>query len=212
MTTANNKTISNKQNEDYSYWIIKYCSPNFEHPLFLVWYTDTDKASTDRLLTYRSGEILAVASLVNLYSTLLSQIDSLTISENFKLWVDGLTKVDLIADNTYNLISVSNNIKKGSLDINTFEDFANFINLYDDFINQDERNNYLQIYADNELIKGLWDYFYNFIFWPRFNDKEKFDVSEIPNLEIDTKDLLIKLQDILNSFDKCINIAEKAIC
>lgn len=163
-------------------------------------------------MTYKSGEIFAAESLLNLNSTLLSLFDSLTISENLKLWIDSLTKTDLIEDCTYNLISVSNNIINGSLDINTVTDFANFINLYDDFINQDERNIYLQIYADNELVKELWSYFYNVIFWPRFNDKEKFDANEIPNLEIDTKDLLLKLQEILNSFDKLINIAEKEIC
>ena len=163
-------------------------------------------------MTYKSGEIFAAESLLNLNSTLLSLFDSLTISENLKLWIDSLTKTDLIEDCTYNLISVSNNIINGSLDINTVTDFANFINLYDDFINQDERNIYLQIYADNELVKELWSYFYNVIFFFCFNDKEKFDANEIPNLEIDTKDLLLKLQEILNSFDKLINIAEKEIC
>lgn len=40
--------------EKYSTWIIKYCSTSFESSLFMIWYTDTDENSTDRLLSFKS--------------------------------------------------------------------------------------------------------------------------------------------------------------
>jgi hypothetical protein len=73
--------------------------------------------------------------------------------------------------------------------------------LYKDFANQDERNTQLHVFADNELISETWDYFYDFIFWPRFNDKEKFEAWDRPQLAIDSKELLVKLNDIIKIFD-----------
>ena len=162
----------------YSTWIIKYCSPSYDSPLFLVWYTDTDENSTDRLLTYKSGEIFAIKSLTNLKTSIASSVDNLIEFENFSSWLNNFNNLEVKENCTYDLISITNEIDKNNLDISTIEDFTNFINLYGDFINQDERNAHLQVYADNELIKETWDYYYDYIFWPRFNDKEKFEVRK----------------------------------
>jgi len=212
MTTSNDITTLNDISGNHSTWIIKYCSTTFGYPLFLVWYTDNDENSTDRLLTYKNGEIFGTKSLTDLKSTLLSEIKNLVAFDNLNPWLDNFKDIEVIEYCTYDLISVTNNIDKNILDITTVEDFANFINLYGDFTNQDERNNRLQVYADNELIKETWDYFYNFIFWPRFNDKEKFEAWDRPKFEIDTKELLVKLKDIIKTFDDNIKQTEKAIC
>jgi hypothetical protein len=196
----------------YSTWIIKYCSAAFDSPLFLVWYTDTDENSTDRLLTYKSGEIFAVKSLTNLKATILASFDNLVVSENLSYWLDNFNNLEIIENCTYDLASIESSIYKGNFDISTIESFANFVNLYGDFIEQDERNANLQVYADNGLIKEVWNYFYDFIFWPRFNDKEKFEAWDRPPLVIDTKELLVKLKDIIKTFDDNIKPTEKAIC
>jgi hypothetical protein len=198
--------------EKYSTWIIKYCSETFESPLFLVWYTDTDENSTDRILTYKSGEIFAVNSLTNLKAAILASFDNLVVSENFNYWLDNFNDLEIIENCIYDLVSIENSISKDNLDISTIESFANFVNLYGDFIEQDERNANLQVYADNELIKEVWDYFYDFIFWPRFNDKEKFEAWDRPPLVIDTKELFVKLKDIKITFDDNIKPTKKAIC
>jgi hypothetical protein len=198
--------------EKYSTWIIKYCSDTFDSPLFLVWYTDTDQNSTDRLLTYKSGEIFAVKSLTNLMAIISSSIDKLTEFEYLNFWLDNYNDLKITEYCTYDLTKIVGEIDKNNLDIEIIEGFANFVNLFGDFINQDERNANLQVFADNELIKEVWDYFYNFIFWPRINDKEKFETWNIPPLVIDTKELLSKLKDIIKSFDNNITQTEKAIC
>jgi hypothetical protein len=198
--------------EKYSTWIIKYCSTGFESPLYLIWYTDTDENSTDRILTYKSGEIFAVKSLTNLKTTIFASFDNLIVSINLSQWLDNFNNLEIIENCTYDLKSIEISIIQGNLDIPTIESFANFINLYGDFIEQDERNSMLQVYADSKLIKEVWNYFYEFIFWPRFNDKEKFEAWDRPPLVIDTKQLLSKLKDIIKTFDDNIKQTEKAIC
>lgn len=212
MTTPNDITTFNDISENHSTWIIKYCSTNFDNPLFLVWYTDIDENSTDRLLTYKNGRIFGSNSLTTLKQTLSLEIKNLVEFENLNHWLESFNELEIVEYCTYDLNSVTNNIAKNSFDIKTVEDFANFINLYCDFVNQDESNKHLQVYVDNELIKETWDYFYNFIFWPRFNVKEKFAVWDRPQLEIDAKELLTKLKKIIKTFDDNIKQTEKAIC
>lgn len=190
--------------EKHSTWIMKYCSNSFDNPLFLVWYTDTDEQRTDRLLTYKNGEIFAVESLRNLKAIIVSSIDNLIEFENLNSWLDNFSDLEITEYCTYDLASIENEIDKNNLDIETIEGFADYINLYGDFVNQDKRNSHLQVYADDELIKETWDYFYDYIFWPRFNDKEKFETWDRPKLVIDTKKLLDKLKDIVKTFDNNI--------
>ena len=90
----------------------------------------------------------------------------------------------------------------------TIEGFVNFFNLYDDFINQDERNNRFQIFLDTEPIKKTWNYYYEYIFWPKFNDQEKFETWNRPPLDMDSKDLLSNLKDMIESFDDNIREVE----
>lgn len=198
--------------EKYSTWIIKYCSATFDRPLFLIWYTDTDENSSDRLLTHKSGEIFAVKSLTNLKATVSSSIDKLTEFENLNSWLANFGNLVVTEYCNYDLISIINEIGKNNLDISTIEGFANFINLYGDYIEQDERNKNLQVYVDNELIKDVWNYFYNHIFWPRFDDKEKSETWDRPKLEIDTLELLDKLNEVVKTLDSKIKLAENIIC
>lgn len=198
--------------EKYSTWIIKYCSESFESPLFLIWYTDTDENSTDKLLAYRSGEIFAVSSLTNLKVAILASFDNLVVSENLSSWLDNFNDLEIVESCIYDLISIEDSISKDNLDISTIESFADFINLYGDFVGKDERNAHLKVYADNELIREVWEYFYDFIFWPRFNDKEKFEAWDRPPLVIDTKELLIKLKDMKMIFEGRIKPTKMAIC
>ncbi len=212
MTQQDNIKTFDDLSEKYSTWIIKYCSATFDSPKFLVWYSDTDENSTDRLLTYIGGEIFAVKSLTNLKATILASFDNLVVYENLSYWLDNFNNLEIIENCTYDLASIESSIYEGNLNISTIESFANFVNLYGDFIKQDERNAKLQVYADNGLIKEVWNYFYDFIFWPRFNNKEKFEAWDRPPLVINTKELLIKLKDIIKTFDNNIKPTEKNIC
>lgn len=212
MATPNDITTFNDLCQKHSTWVIKYCSISFDLPLFFVWYTDIDENSTDRLLTYKNGNIFATTSLAGFKTTLLTEINTLTVFENLNPWLKDFKDIEAVEFCTYDLNLVTSNIDKKNLDIAAIEGFTNFINLFGDFINQDEMNNHLQVYRDNELINKTWDYYYNYIFWPRFNDKVKFEAWDRPLLSIDTNELLSKLKSIIKIFDNNISVTEKAIC
>jgi hypothetical protein len=163
-------------------------------------------------MTNKSGDIFATNSLDHFKNTVTSEIEDLIVCDNIFSWLDNFGNLEVVESCTYDIPELENEIAKNNLDIPTIESFANFINLFDDFVNQDLKYSKLQTYIDNELIKVTWDYFYEYIFWPRFNDKEKFGVWDRPKLEIDTKELLNKLKDVIKAFDDNIKQTEKAIC
>jgi hypothetical protein len=182
----------NELSEEYSTWVIKYCSTSLDSPLFLIWYSKTDEPGIDSLLTYKSGEIFVIKSLADLKSNILASLENLNIFDRLDSWLDNFNNLEIKEYSTYDLISIENNIKKNILDIPTIEGIANFINLYLDFLEQDEKNTELQVYSDHKLIKKTYNYFYNYIFWPRFNDSEKFKKWDRPQLVIDKKKIIDK--------------------
>ena len=174
MTNIENIRTFEDLSEKHSTWIIKYCSENFDKPIFMIWYRDNSENETEHILSYKNGGIFTSKTLTELRKKIQSEKNELIKSENINQWLEKTKGMKMVESSTYDLISVINNLKENILDIKTTEGFADFISLFDDYINQDEKNNYLQEYIDNELIKKTWEYYYEFIFWPRFNDKEKF--------------------------------------
>ena len=185
-------------------WIIKYHTTNFERPVFLIWYTDTDKNSTDRLLTYKSGEIFCVKSLKNIKAIILASINNLNVFENLYHWLNEFENLEIVENCSYDIAAIETAIGSNNLDIQSLESFTNFINLFGDFRYQDDRNAHLHIYMNDKLIKKTWDSYYNNIFWPGFKDKEKFEIWDNPRLNIDTRKLLIKFKNLVKIFDSNI--------
>ena len=198
--------------EKYSTWIIKYCSTSFDSPLFLIWYTDSEKSSTNNLLTFENGEIFAVKSLADIRETVIASIDLLIKFKNLYPWLDNFNNLEVREFTTYDIITVANSIRINNLDILTIEGLSNYFNLYDDFVDQDENNAHFQKISHNEVVEKVLNYFYNHIFWPRFNDKDKFEALDRPVLDIDTKKLLSVLNEIMKAFDSKIRLIDKAIC
>lgn len=187
-------------------WIIKYCSATFERPIFLIWYTDTDENKTDRLLTFKNGEIFATFSRGDLKEIIVNNQHNLIDFQNLNPWLENLKSLEPMESCNYDIDFILNSINNNILDIPTIEELTNFINLYGDFINQDDKNNYLQQYAENEFIRKTWGYYYDYIFWPRFINKEKFEAWDKPPLVIDTIKLLEGLTKIKNTFEDKIKL------
>ncbi len=190
--------------EKHKTWIIKYCSTTFELPLYLVWYSENDEDGTVKLMTYKNGEIFAAHSLANFKSNVLFEIDNLIVGENIISWLDNFSDLVIVESCTYNISEIENEIAKNNLDISTIENLVNFISVFDDLVHQDIKYLDLKTYIENDLIQETWDYFYDYIFWPRFNDKEKFEAWNRPELEIDTNELLIKLKQMVKAFEAYI--------
>lgn len=193
--------------EKYRIWIIKYYSEGLSKPLFLVWYTDTDEDSTDRLLTWKSGKIFAANSLAHLNSTIVFAMDNLVTAENLKFWLNNIKNLEIIESCYYDMKSIEDAFENNNLEIKILDSFAGFVNLFNDFVYQDNTNIHLKRYTDDKLIKKAWNYYYDYIFWPRFNDKEKFEMWDRPIFNIDTKKLRVKFKEIVNLFDNNILVA-----
>jgi hypothetical protein len=99
---------------------------------------------------------------------------------------------------------ITSSISNNNLDILTLESISLFLNRYDDFVNQDEKNSHLKVFLNDKLIQKTWDYYWNYIFWPRFNDSVKFETWNRPQLIINSKKLFIKLNDLIKSFEERI--------
>jgi hypothetical protein len=159
-------------------WIIKYCSSAFEKPIFLIWYTDTDENSTDKLLTYKSGNIFSVSALHKINERITKEKDNLVVFDNLDKWFNNS---GLNEEISYDIDFITNSISKNNLDIPALESLSGFLDIFSDFVKQDENNSYLQVYLENELIIETREYYYDYIFWPRFNDSEKFETSDRPH-------------------------------
>lgn len=193
--------LTDEFKENNAIYILKYCSQNFNNPLYLIWYTDNDEIATNRLLTFKTGEIFTTTSFTNLKKTITQEKDNLYDSDNILKRLDDFKPSEDTIDSVYDLDFVITCLNNKNLDIPTIEDFATFINLYDDFIHQDVKNSHLQIHRENILVREVWDYYYEFIFWPRFNDKTKFEVWNRPPLVINSQELAIKLKEIIDTFE-----------
>ena len=191
--------------EKYSTWVIKYCSANFDKAIFMIWYRDNSENETEQILSYKSGAIFTSKTLIELREKLQSEKNELIKSENLNQWLKDTEELIMVESCTYDLAYVIKKLEENILDLKTIETCTNFINLFDDYINQDVKNNHLQKYIDNKIIKQVWEYYYEFIFWPRFNDKKQYQLQKPPKLEIDTDKLLSKLNNIILEFENNMN-------
>ena len=190
----------------FSTWIIEYRSSTYKKPVFLIWYTDSDEHSTDKLLTFDTGQIFASDALSKIKEVITNNLKELKVQGNCKHWLDSFENLTPVENCIYHVDAISINIKNYHLDIDTLEGLANFTNLFDDFINQDKRNEHLSIYRGNEYIDASWNYFYDSIFWARFNDAEKFKAWDRPELEIDMEKLFKGFLEMRQQFEQKIKL------
>lgn len=192
--------------EQFSTWIFKYHSVNFAKPLFLIWYRNNDLNKTEKILTYNDGSFFTATSLIGLKEKLYTERNKLIAPNHIHLWLGAIQEIKLVESINYNLISVITDLEIGILEEKTIEGFAEFINLFDDFIHQDEKNNHLQIYIDDGLIRKTWEYYYEFIFWPRFNDPKKYDSWDRPKLEINIPKLIEEFKNVILKFEENMKV------
>jgi len=189
-------------------WIVAYYSPNLEQPVFLIWYTDTDENNTDKLLTFKTGDIFASASLSDIKDDIVRYLGSINAFEKLKLWLEEFDILAPVEVTEYRIDHVYQAVRDKNFDIPTLENLVNFRNLVDDYVNQDETNKDLQAFADDESIMEAWNYYYKFIFWPRFNDVEKFKTWDRPPFIADSKKLMKGLEQLIKNFERNIVLAK----
>ncbi|MBB6501099.1 hypothetical protein [Pedobacter cryoconitis] len=193
-----------KENTDI--WILKYCPLGDAAPVFVLWYTDTDKESTDKLFTFKTGEIFGTNSLNDLKNIIAQNFNAVNEFENLNNWLNDFGSQDSDEITTYDINKIYNAINVQNFDIEILEGLTNFINLFGDYVYQSDCNKHLMPLVDNKYIRKAWDYYYDYIFWPQFNDKDRFEVWERPPFKVNAVELVQGLQKLIKCFENNMTI------
>jgi len=183
-------------------WILKYWPLHGVVPVFLLWYTDTDKENTDKLFTFRTGEIFATHSLNDLKATIIQNFDAINEFENLKNWLNDFENLDFSVVTVYDMPKMYAEVKAQKFEMETLEDLTNFINLFGDYVHQIDSNKYLMPLVNNKHLRKAWDYFYDSVFWPRFNDKDRFETWDRPPFKVNAVKLVQGLEELIESFER----------
>jgi len=185
-------------------WIIKYISKKYSSALYLIWYTDTDKVSTDRFLTYKDGTIFSLLTLNNLENEIQHERFNLTYPENLRPWLADISKSKVTESVVYNTDLIVESFLRGDFSEMNLEHLTNFVNLFDDYVHQDEKNEGLKVHSEAASIREVWDYYYDFCFWPKFKMEE--NKIEKRKLEVDVAEFLKELTGMVEAFDRNISL------
>ncbi|MEI6410358.1 MAG: hypothetical protein WCR52_13305 [Bacteroidota bacterium] len=190
--------------QSYSVWILQYNSDTLKNPVFLIWYDDMYEDNINKLLTFRSGQVFSTTDLPNIKSHLDAHISDLLTMGKIDPWINKLDQFQPTADVTYDIDVLCNAIKSKQLNASTLNDLTNFINLFDDLLCQDPQYKHLNTYRENEYVQAAWQYYYDYIFWPKFNDPEKDKTWKRPALKIDHLKLLEGVLAMKAEFEKSL--------
>lgn len=164
--------LQNKLDEKFTAWIIKYISPNFVDGIYLVWFTDNDAESTDKLLTFENGKIFSSRKIENIKQEILAKKSEIENYQRIISWQNDEINNESTEDNLYDIKFLLNQIEKNNFSTDVIELFTNYINLFGDYARQDEKNNFLLKLENQSSIHKVWNYYYDVIFWPRFYNKK----------------------------------------
>lgn len=193
--------LQNNLDEKFTAWIIKYISPNFVDGIYIIWFTDSDSESTDKLLTFENGKIFSSKKIENIEHEIVNKKNEIENYERIISWLDREINNESTEDNLYDIKFLLNQIEQNSFSIEVIELFTNYINLFGDYARQDEKNNFLLTFENQSSIQKLWHYYYETIFWPRFYNKKEFENSKLTSLEINKSELHLQLSEIISEFD-----------
>ena len=193
-----------KDNTDV--WILKYYPLLDAVPIFLLWYTDTDKESTDKLFTFKTGQIFATNSLNDLKNIIVQNYAVIKEFENLNIWLNDFDSQVSNKVIIYDINKIYSAVKVQNFEIEILEGLTNFINLFGDYVHQDHSNENLKPLVDNKSIRKAWDYYYNYVFWPRFNDKDRFETWERPPFKVNGVKLAQGLEELIRCFEDKITI------
>lgn len=187
-------------------WIVAYVSPTAAAPLYLIWYTDTDEAETDRLLTFQTGEIAAIPALRDLPTVLAKHLDALRPADRLRRWLAELAHHEPVVSATYDLRAVERALQLRRLSGKALEALVSFVNLFGDFVGQDERNSDLALYWRSEPLEEAWYYFYDYFFWPRFRNTTQYQTRSRPAPQFDCGQVADALRQLRQQFEQRLRV------
>jgi hypothetical protein len=203
MTT---KTVDpfDKLSLKYQKWIIKIIGTDFEKPIYLVWLTDSTDKDEDKILTNERGRLIASYKVDKLLKYIIDSKADFFDKKATKTWAKKVWGLKIKKPSTTDFSKLQ--IKSKTLDNQSLEEIANFINLFTDLITT-TLDKKLDKLRERKEIKTVWEYFFNYIFWPRFNDREKFKTFRFKKYKNNSM-LQSTLQKMRNEFTNRIEILD----
>jgi hypothetical protein len=200
MTNENTIKTFDELSEYFRTYIVKYISYQFNSPVYLVWYTDTDKEETDKFITDKRKTIFASAEINNILKAITECKNNLHYSENLEKWLTNGAKLNPIENCVFDIDKLESNIFNNILTLDTLSSFVDFINIVGDYSAQIDHT--LQDLIRTEPIDKVWDFFYDEYFWT------KPDNSVNQELKVDHLTLLKDFQKLRTKFESCIELYE----
>jgi hypothetical protein len=186
-------------------WLLSYRSPSQLQPLYLVWYTDTDPDETDRFVTDVAGKIIAHTSVSQLLAQLGQPQGLFVAPATLPEWATQASVLPHIKPIEYDLVGIMQTLQEKVLPESTLEGLTNWINLLGDYRQQDKANQWLAEYEENKLLRKVWHYYYDNLFWPRFNlrDKPPSEPAYVPApLKINRVTLKRAIEQTMTAFEQ----------
>jgi hypothetical protein len=170
-----------KNSQHFEKWLIKIKYSEFKQPIYLVWLTDTLDNETDKMLINSSGQIIGSKNPSVLFDFIQRTRHKLFDSRKTKGWARMVYDLPPKPTVTYNLDKFIGTTK--NLDQKNLEELANFINLFGDLITT-TKDKGLNKLKNKKEINEVWEYYYNNVFWPKFNDPKQFKKIKVKPYKI----------------------------
>jgi hypothetical protein len=193
-----------KHSLHYKKWLIKIKYTDFKSPIYLVWLTDTLDNEDDKILTNANGQLIASNKADLLVNYIIATKHKLFDSRLTRTWAKKIKGIKPKPFVTYNFDKVL--ATKKTIDKDGLEEIANFINLFTDLITT-TGDSKLEGLRRKKDLKAIWEYYYNNIFWPKFNDPKKFRTFKVKAYKNNLK-LQLTLQKMTHEFVKRIEIVQ----
>jgi len=190
--------------EYYRKWIIRIDSEEFERPVHLIWLSDSLDDFKDKILILPNGNLIGSFTTKGLINYVSKTKNEIFDKRKTKAWTKRIkgfrTKVSTV--NNFDLLTPSGKF----IDKVKIEGIAHFINLFTDLVDS-TKDSKLERLRGKKEIKEIWEHFYTYIFWPRFNDAKKYKTFKAKRFANNLK-LQRTLKKMTDEFLKRIEIVQ----
>lgn len=189
--------------QEYTTWFIQLTSKDLNKPIFFIWLTDS-LDEQDKFVINEQNKIISSENINVLIKEAFKYESILPDPAKTLEWLENVQGIQCSATNIA-LELIEQSILSKSFNKTSISEAVNFINLYDDFVEQTGDQEPL----DSPNIRLLWNYYYDDIFWIEYSSGKVLGPQEIPEFEINPTQLSDELSDLIESFFRKIEIIKE---
>lgn len=182
--TPSKVNLFDKHSLHHKKWLTRITYEDFGRSIYFIWLTDTSDNDDDKMLTNSNGQIIAAKNPATLIDYILTTKGKLFDSRQTKAWARKVKGIKPKIAAAYDLDQINSLTRK--IDQGGLEEVSNFINLFTDLITTTKADKLERLRRKRE-VKAIWEYYYNYVFWPRFNDPKKFKSFKVKPFKTDPK-------------------------